>query len=47
MIVFIVILSAFLVSQSFFAQEMRQGRDRDQFKIHQKINLNRRAAGKS
>ena len=39
MIVFIAILSAFLVSQSFFAQEMRQGRDRDQFKIHQKINL--------
>jgi len=39
MIVFIAILSAFLVSQSLFAQEMRQGRDRDQFKIHQKLNL--------
>ncbi len=38
-IVFIAILSAFLVSQSLFAQEMRQGRDRDQFKIHQKLNL--------
>jgi len=39
MIVFIAILSAFLVSQSLFAQEMRQGRGRDQFKIHQKLNL--------
>ena len=39
MIVFIAILSAFLVSQSLFAQEMRQSRDRDQFKIHQKLNL--------
>ena len=39
MIVFIAILSAFLVSQSLFAQEMRQGRDRNQFKIHQKLNL--------
>lgn len=39
MIIFIAILSAFLVSQSLFAQEMRQGRDRDQFKIHQKLNL--------
>ena len=39
MIVFIAILSAFLVSHSLFAQEMRQGRDRDQFKIHQNLNL--------
>ena len=39
MIVYITILSAFLVSQSLFAQEMRQGRDRNQFKIHQKLNL--------
>lgn len=38
-IVFIVILSAFLVSQSLYAQEMREGKDRDQFKIHQKLNL--------
>jgi len=39
MIVFIAILSVFLVSQSLFAQGMRQGRDRNQFKIHQKLNL--------
>jgi len=39
MIVFIAFLSAFFVSHSLFAQEMRQGRDRDQFKIHQKLNL--------
>jgi len=39
MFVFIAILSAFLVSQSLFAQEMRQGKDRNQFKIHQKLNL--------
>jgi Spy/CpxP family protein refolding chaperone len=39
MIIFIAILSALLVSQSLFAQEMRQGKDRDQFKIHQKLNL--------
>lgn len=39
MIVFIAILSTFLASQSLFAQEMRQGRDRNQFKIHQKLNL--------
>lgn len=32
-------LSALLISQFLFAQEMMRERDRDQLKIHQKLNL--------
>ena len=39
MFIIITILSALVISEDFFAQEMRQERDRDQLKIHQKLNL--------
>ena len=39
MFITIVILSVLVISHFLFAQEMRQARDRDQLKIHQKLNL--------
>lgn len=39
MFALIAILYVLLVSQTLFAQEMMQERDRDQLKIHQKLNL--------
>jgi hypothetical protein len=39
MFITLVILSVLVISQLLFAQEMRQERDRDQLKIHQKLNL--------
>ena len=39
MFIIIAILSALVISQYLFAQEMTQERDRDQLKIHQKLNL--------
>jgi hypothetical protein len=39
MFIIIAILSALVISQYLFAQEMTQERHRDQLKIHQKLNL--------
>lgn len=39
MFIIISILSVLVISQFLFAQEMMQERDRDQLKIHQKLNL--------
>jgi hypothetical protein len=39
MFTLIAIISALLVSQDFFAQEMMQERDRDRLQIHQRLNL--------
>jgi hypothetical protein len=39
MFIIISILSALVISKNLFAQEMMQERDRDQLKIHQKLNL--------
>jgi Spy/CpxP family protein refolding chaperone len=39
MFISIVILSVLVISNFLFAQEMRHERDRDQLKIHQKLNL--------
>jgi Spy/CpxP family protein refolding chaperone len=33
------VISALVISQDFFAQEMIQGRDKDRLQIHQKLNL--------
>jgi len=39
LLTFVVIISAVLIAKDLFAQEMIRERDRDQLKIHQKLNL--------